>query len=89
MKPFRVSSDWIWYAHGPSADGRQPSAVALCELASEKNYALVADSSLVQDIVSVAELYAGSYGGDAEDRATSRRASKVIERARAWLAESK
>lgn len=85
MKPFRVSSDWIWYAHGPAADGRQPSAVALCELVSDKDYALVSDESLVREIVSVAELYAGTYGGDAEDRAISRRALKVIERAKAWL----
>ena len=87
-KPFRVSSDWIWYAHGPGADSGQPSATALCDLASERDYALVADRSLVQEIVSVAGLYVGTYGGDADDRATARKAAGVIKRANVWLAEN-
>ena len=85
MKPFRVSSDWIWYAHGPAADSSQPTAVALCDLASDRDYALVADKSMVQEIASVAELYVGGYGGDPGDRAQTRRAENVVKRAKQWL----
>ena len=89
-KPFRVSSSWIAYAHGPAADDRQPAAVELCDLITEREFVLVpADRlDLVREIVDVAGLYSGSYGGDAEDRRRASAASRLIKRAIQWLQET-
>lgn len=91
MKPFRVSSNWIAFAHGPAADDRQPTAVELCDLITERDYVLVpADRlDLVKEIIDVAGLYSSSYGGDREDRQRAAAASRLISRARGWLQENR
>lgn len=88
-KPFRVSSNWIAFAHGPAADDRQPTAVELCDLITERDYVLVpADrQDLVEEIVDVARLYSSAYGGDFEDRQRARQAQGLIRRACRWLQE--
>jgi len=90
VKPFRVSSNWIAYAHGPAADDHQPSAVELCDLITERDYVLIpADRlDLVKEIIDVAGLYSSSYGGDREEKLQAARASALIKRACKWIEET-
>lgn len=87
VEPFRVSANWIDYAHGPAADDRKPTAVELLELCGSQSL-LVPPSrpDLVREIISVAGLYTGSFGGDREDRLRAAHARRLIERGKAWLA---
>ena len=89
MKPFRLSANWIAYAHGPAADDRQPSAVELCDLITERDYVLIpADRiDLVREIIDVAALYSSAYGGDREEKLQAARASALIKRACKWIEE--
>ena len=63
----------------------------MCDLITDREYVLIpADrEDLVREAMSCAELYAGSYGGDREDRLRGMQASRIISRARAWLASGK
>jgi hypothetical protein len=89
VKPFRLSANWIAYAHGPAADDRQPSAVELCDLITERDYVLIpADRiDLVKEIIDVAGLYSSSYGGDREEKLQAARARQLIQRACKWIEE--
>lgn len=82
MKPFRVSAEWIAFAHGPGADDRQPTAVYLCSLITWCAYVLVPPHrvDLVEEIVSVAELY-----DDPHERRRCAAARRLSKRAHAWL----
>ena len=90
MKPFRLSANWIAYAHGPAADDRQPSAVELCDLITERDYVLIpADRiDLVREIIDVAGLYSSAYGGDTEDKLRAARARQLIKRACKWIEDT-
>ena len=90
MKPFRVSSNWIAYAHGPAADDRQPSAVELCELITERDYVLVPGDrlDLIREIIDVAGLYTSAYGGDREEKLQAARARQLIQRACKYIEET-
>lgn len=90
MKPFRVSANWIEYAHGPAADDRQPTAVELCDLINERDYVLIpADRrDLVREIIDVAGLYSSAYGGDREDKLRAAGASRLIKRACKYIKET-
>lgn len=90
MKPFRLSANWVAYAHGPAADARQPTAVELCDLITERDYVLIpADRlDLVKEIVDVAGLYSSAYGGDREDKLRAAGASRLIKRACKYLQET-
>jgi len=90
VKPFRLSANWVAYAHGPAADDRQPSAVELCELITERDCVLVPGDrlDLVREIIDVAGLYSSSYGGDREDRLQAARASALIKRAYKYIEET-
>lgn len=87
MKPFRVSAQWIEFAHGPGADDHQPTAVEICEMITVKDYVLVPPHriDIVKEIISVAELYTG----DRDERYRSASASRLIKRARQWIADAK
>jgi hypothetical protein len=89
MKPFRVSAQWILYAHQPAAEDNQPAAAELCDLITKRDYVLIpADrGDLVKEVISVAELYSTSYGGDREDRLRAANASRLIKRATKWLSD--
>jgi hypothetical protein len=89
VKPFRLSANWIAYAHGPAADDRQPTAVELCDLITERDYVLVPGDrlDLVREIIDVAGLYSSSYGGDREDKLRAARARRLIQRACKWIEE--
>ena len=86
MKPFRVSAEWIAFAHGPGADDRQPTAVYLCGLITERNYVLVPPYrvDLVDEIASVAELY-----DDPHERRRCAAARRLLKRAQAWLSRAR
>ena len=90
MKPFRVSSNWIAYAHGPAADDHQPSAVELCDLITERDYVLVPGDrlDLIREIIDVAGLYTSAYGGDREDKLRAARAAQLIKRACKYIKET-
>ena len=90
MKPFRLSANWVAYAHGPAAEDGQPSAVELCDLITERDYVLVPGDrlDLVKEIIDVAGLYSSSYGGDREDRLQAARASALIKRACKYIEET-
>jgi hypothetical protein len=79
---FRVSVNYIYWAHQPGADDAQPLACELMDLITAKHdYILVpyAKRYLIAEIASVAELYVGG-------RDTDIRAARVLKRARAVLA---
>lgn len=86
-KPFRVSAQWILFAHGPGADSLYSMASELCGMIKERDYILVPlnRSDLVMEIVGVAELYSGGYQMDADDRKTAATAKRLIKRAKKWL----
>jgi hypothetical protein len=90
VKPFRVSSNWIAYAHGPAADDHQPSAVELCDLITERDYVLVPGDrlDLIREIIDVAGLYTSAYGGDREDKLRAARAAQLIKRACKYIKET-
>lgn len=90
MKPFRVSANWILYAHQPGAEDGQPTAVELCDLITERDYVLIpADRiDLVKEVIDVAGLYSSSYGGDREDKLRAARASQLIKRACKYIEET-
>ena len=90
MKPFRLSANWVAYAHGPAADDHQPSAVELCDLITERDYVLVPGErlDLIREIIDVAGLYSSSYGGDREDKLQAARASALIKRAYKFIEET-
>jgi hypothetical protein len=90
VKPFRVSANWVAYAHGPAADDHQPSAVELCDLITERDYVLVPGDrlDLVKEIIDVAGLYSSSYGGDREDKLRAAGASRLIKRACKFIEET-
>lgn len=90
MKPFRVSANWIYYAHQPGAESGQPSAVELCDLITERDYVLVPGErlDLIREIIDVAGLYSSSYGGDREDKLQAARASALIKRACKYIEET-
>jgi hypothetical protein len=86
--PFRVSVDYVYWAHGPGAesagDGYE-AARELCGLADAAGDRPLATvpaerEDLVTEIASVAELYVGGEPGD-----TDPRAARVLQRARQWL----
>lgn len=86
-KPLRVSANWIYYAHQPPAESGNKASAALVDLVTERDYVLIpADRpDLARELISCAELYAGSYGGDREDRLRAMQAARVIKRASEWL----
>lgn len=87
MKPFRVSADYIEWAHSSAAEDGHDLAIELCELPvhpAASPYVLVADPRLVFEIADVAELYVGGERGD-----NDRRAARVRARALRWLADSR
>ena len=88
-KPFRVSAQWIMYAHQPGAESGNKSAEELCDLITERDYVLVPVSrvDLVREIISVAELYTNNYGGDRLDQYNSTSAKRVINRGWKWIGE--
>lgn len=90
MKPFRVSANWIYYAHQPGAEDGQPTAVELCDLINERDYVLIpADRlDLVREIIDVAGLYSSAYGGDREDKLRAAGASRLIKRACKYIEET-
>jgi hypothetical protein len=90
VKPFRLSANWVAYAHGPAADDRQPSAVELCDLITERDYVLVPGErlDLIREIIDVAGLYSSAYGGDREDRLRAARAGQLIKRACKWIEDT-
>ena len=90
MKPFRLSANWIAYAHGPAADDHQPSAVELCDLITERDYVLIqADRlDLIREIIDVAGLYSSAYGGDTEDKLRAARARQLIKMACKWIEDT-
>ena len=90
MKPFRLSANWIAYAHGPAADDRQPSAVELCDLITERDYVLVPGDrlDLIREIIDVAGLYSSAYGGDRGERLQAARARQLIQRACKYIEET-
>ena len=90
MKPFRLSANWVAYAHGPAADDHQPSAVELCDLITERDYVLVPGDrlDLIREIIDVAGLYSSSYGGDREDRLQAARARQLVQRACKYIEET-
>ena len=90
MKPFRLSANWVAYAHGPAADDHQPSAVELCDLITDRDYVLVPGDrlDLIREIIDVAGLYSSSYGGDREDRLQAARASALIKRACKYIEDT-
>jgi hypothetical protein len=86
-KPLRVSANWIWYAHQPPAESGCESSAALIDLVTDRDYVLIPIDrpDLAVELVSCAELYAGSYGGDRYDRLRAMQAARVIKRATEWL----
>ena len=90
MKPFRLPSHWVEYAHGPGADDKQPAAVELCNLITAKDYVLIpADRvDLVKEVVDVAGLYVGGWSGDLLDRYNHTTAIRIVKRAQKWLQEA-
>lgn len=82
--PFRISADYIEWAHGPGAESGQTKAKALCALVDAdpiRETIYIGDPELVREIASVAELYVGGSDNDL-------RAARVLKRARAWLARA-
>jgi hypothetical protein len=89
-KPFRVSADWIDYAHGPGAEDGQPTAselVALSDAAGSDSVLIPASrADLVEEIISVAQLYDGGSSVQEDDRLWFRAyPGNVIRRGKAWL----
>ena len=96
-KPFSVSVDWIYYAHGPGAESQQALATELCELADNVHapatqrsaYVRIpaARADLVREVVDVAGLYSGSTRRmiDEDEKRNARRANDIIKRGREWL----
>lgn len=88
-KPFRVSAEWLAYAHGPGADDDQPTAMELVALVAGEGGAVLVPADrrdLVAEIVSVAELYDGGSSVQDDDRLWMRAyPGQVIRRGRAWL----
>lgn len=86
-KPLRVSANWIYYAHQPPAESGNKASAALVDMVTDRDYVLIpADRpDLAVELVSCAELYAGSYGGDRDDRLRAMQAARVIKRATDWL----
>lgn len=80
--PFKVSADYIDWAHGPGAESGQKLATELCELPIKNKQTIVPNNrpDLVKEIASVAELYVGH--GETEPRA-----ARVLNKARKWLNE--
>lgn len=86
----KVSTKWIAWAHGPGSEDGQPLAIKLCELADAAGHRALelVDAELIQEVVSVAELYRRPAWGDAlYDRGLWWRSqpSKVISEGRAAL----
>lgn len=80
MTPFRVSDNYVDWAHGPGAEDAQPLAVRLVEApVHQGKFKLIDDPVLVAEIADVAELYVGG-------RDTDLRAAAVLKRANKWLA---
>lgn len=83
-RPFRVSVDYIDWAHGSAAEDGQPlakrldSATIYCD--SRSAYKLLDDPVLVAEVADVAELYVGGSDSDL-------RAAQVRARAVRWLRE--
>ena len=81
MKAFRVSDDYIDWAHESAAGDVQPLAIHLIEApVHQGKFKLIDDPVLVAEIADVAELYVGG-------RDTDLRAAGVLKRAKAWLTE--
>lgn len=87
-KPFRVSCNWIEWAHGPGAADGQSKALALTQraISSGRDYITIeADrADLVRELVSVAELYYPADGSIEWYQAAY--AGSLIKRGRRWLA---
>lgn len=79
-KPFRVSVDYIAWAHESAADDGQPLALKLFEQPRKGDAFLIDCPQLVAEIADVAQLY---VGGD--DNVL--RAARVRTRAVDWLKE--
>lgn len=88
QKPLRVSANWIMYAHEPPAESGIRSSAELVDLITDRDYVLIpADrKDLAEELISCAELYSSCYGGDRDDRMRAMQASRIIARARAWIA---
>lgn len=79
MPAFRVSIDYLEWAHGSAAEDGQPRAVRLIDAPGyQMKFKLFTEPELVAEIADVAELYIG--GGD-----NDLRAARVFARARKWL----
>ena len=63
-------------------------ATELCGMITERDYILVPPNrlDLVLEIISVAESYQSGYHMDADDRITAATASRLIKRAKQWIA---
>jgi hypothetical protein len=90
---FKVSNDWLYYAHGPGADGGQGLACELIDLISGNGGSTVipADrADLVAEVVDVAGLYTGDSNVQDDDRLWFRAyPGNVIKRGKRWLAAVK
>ncbi len=83
MGPFRVSANYIEWAHGPGAESGYQMATELCNLPANKRGQIEVPASrmdLVREIASVAELYVGGQRGD-----TDIQAARVLSRARQYI----
>tara|TARA_R110000868_G_scaffold252395_1_gene509036 strand:+ start:116 stop:379 length:264 start_codon:yes stop_codon:yes gene_type:complete len=82
MKPFRISENWIYYAHQPASDAGQPLAVELMGLPVVRGQTIVPGDrrDLIEEIASVAELYIGGPVGDNNPQAgrTYARANRFL-----------
>jgi len=87
-KPFRISGDWIEYCFRPGADSGYPTATELCDWPGGSYLMIPPErADLVEEIVSVSELYSGGYRVDDDERRRAKKAQAIINRARAWLRE--
>ena len=83
MDTFKVSADYIEWAHGPAASDGQPLARELCGLPTNKRGQVEIPSNrldLLNEVKSVAYLYVGGPVGENDARA-----ARVINRIRAAL----
>lgn len=84
-KPFKVSADYIEWAHRPGAESGQKLAEEICALPTNKRgqVEIPADRlDMLREVASVAELYVGGDGSDL-------RAARVLSRVRDAIAKAK
>lgn len=91
MTDFRVNAEWVDYAHGPGADDNQPLATELIgQTAIDGTVFLKPEQrDLVEELVSVAELYDGGTDVQDDPRLWWRSYPKnLMRRGRKWLQDN-